>query len=142
MNIYATRTLVYENEISEIDFKLKEEFGFDYEKHEDFLIEGDSNGYADAYPIKIEEVIQELVNMKEAGATHVEIGYHCDHIGYIFEGYRIKPMSTEDAKSIENKKNAEEEKQKKISELKRQIQMLENNSTYGAFPRKDDDLPF
>jgi hypothetical protein len=32
------------------------------------------------------------------------------------------------------------EKQKKITELKRQIQMLENNSTYGAYP-KEDDLP-
>lgn len=103
-NVYLKREVVYESEISEIDFKLQEEFGFDCEKHEDFLIEGDSNGYADAYPIKIEEVVQELVNMKEAGATHVEIGYHCDHIGYIFEGYRIKSMSTEDAKSIENKK--------------------------------------
>ena len=126
MNIYVKRELVYENELSEIDVQFEDEFGFDYEEHEDFIVEGDSNGYADAYPIKIEEVIQELVNMKDAGATHVEIGYHCDHIGYIFEGYKIKSMTSEEVEDVENKKKAEEEKQKKITELKRQIQMLEN----------------
>ena len=101
MDIYVKRELVYENELSEIDFQLKEEFGFDYEKHDDFIVEGDSNDYADAYPIKIEEVIQELTNMKDAGATHVEIGYHCDHIGYIFEGYEIKSMTSAEVKSLE-----------------------------------------
>jgi len=140
MDLYAKRELVYENEISELDFKLYDEFGFDNEEG-NFIIEGDSNGYADAYPIKIEEVIQELVNMKDAGATHIEIGYHCDHIGYIFEGYKIKSMTSEEVEDVENKKKAKEEKQKKIAELKRQIQMLENNSTYGAYP-KEDDLPF
>ena len=144
MDIYAKRELVYKNELSEIDIQLQDEFGFDWEKHDDFIINGDSNGYADAYPINIEEVIQELVNMKDAGATHVEIGYHCDHIGYIFEGYRIKSMTTEEVENVENEKKAEEEKQKKIAELKRQIQMLENNSTYGAHPKQDisDNLPF
>ena len=135
MDIYVKRELVYENELSEIDFQLKEEFGFDYEKHDDFIVEGDSNDYADAYPIKIEEVIQELANMKDAGATHVEIGYHCDHIGYIFEGYKIKSMTGEEVENVENEKKAEEKKQK-IAELKRQIQMLENTSTYGAYPNK------
>jgi len=125
-NTYVKRELVYENELSEIDFKLQEEFGFDCKKHDHFIVEGDSNGYADAYPIKIEEVIQELVNMKNAGATHVEIEYHCDHIGYIFEGYKIKSMTSKEVESVENEKKIEEEKQKKITELKRQIQMLEN----------------
>lgn len=144
MNIHVQRDLVYENELSEIDFQLQDEFGFDYEKHDGFIINGDSNGYADAYPIKIEEVIQELVNMKDAGATHVEIGYHCDHIGYIFEGYKIKSMTEKEVEAVENEKKAEEEKQKKIAELKRQIQMLENNSTDGANSKgsTSDDLPF
>lgn len=139
-NVYLKREVVYESEISEIDFKLKEEFGFDYEKHEDFLIEGDSNGYADAYPIKIEHIIQELVNMKDAGATHVEIGYHCDHIGYIFEGYRIKPMDKSEVEEIKNMKAKNDKKIQEIADLKQRIKELE--SADDRFNQIVDDLPF
>lgn len=141
MNIYAKRTLVYENEISEIDFKLHEEFGFDYEKHEDFLIEGASTGYADAYPIKIEEIIKELENMQKAGATHVEIGYHCDHIGYIFEGYKIEQMSTDDVFQYEEKERLKYEKEQKRLELLKQLQELDRE-VIAIKTETEDDLPF
>lgn len=136
-NVYIKRKLVYDNELSEIDFDLYKEFGFDSDKHEDCLIVGDSRGYADAYPIKIEKVIQELVNMKEAGSTHVEIGYHCDHIGYIFEGYNISKMSNDEVNKLLEEKRAKKTKQDQIAALKKQIQILEN-SQYGATPKRDE----
>jgi hypothetical protein len=107
INIYVKRNLVYENELSELDSVLEKEFGFDYETQEDFFIEGDYAGYADASPINIDHVIQELSNMKAAGATHVEIGYHCDHIGYIFEGYQITPMTETEVNQLKQKQESE-----------------------------------
>ena len=130
MNIYVKRKLVYENELSEIDFILRDEFGFDYETHDGFFIEGDYNGYTDAYPINIDHVIQELSNMKAAGATHVEIGYHCDHIGYIFEGYQITPMTETEVNHLEQKQESERHKREKINDLRKQIKILENDSDY------------
>lgn len=100
-NIYVKKKLVYDNEISELDFELHGEFGFDYEESDDFIIQhegGDNEGY----PIKIESVIQELVNMKECGATHVAIDYHCDHIGYIFEGFNIRTLTPSEITELED----------------------------------------
>ena len=90
-NVYVKITPVYNNEISELDFKLYEEFEFDYENHDSFITEGESID-GDEYPIKIETMIQELVKMKKKNVTHVEIGYHCDHIGYVFKGYNLKKI--------------------------------------------------
>lgn len=130
MSIHIKKKLVYENELSELDSVLEKEFGFDYENHEDFFIEGDYAGYADAFPINIDRIIQELSNMKAAGATHVEIGYHCDHIGYIFEGYQITLMTETEVNQLKQKQESERRKQEKINDLRKQIKILENDSDY------------
>lgn len=129
-NIYVNKKLVYENEITEIDFVLHDEFGYDYEKHEDFIIHTESEGYGESYPINIDSVIQELSKMKESGATHVEITYHCDHIGYIFEGYQITKLTESDVSQLKKNEETEAErlKRERIEDLKKQIQMLENDS--------------
>lgn len=43
------------------------------------------DAYTDSYPINIETLEKMLQDAKSKGATHVEIDYHCDHIGYIVE---------------------------------------------------------
>lgn len=129
-NIYVKRNLVYENELSEIDFVLHNEFRYNYEEHEDFFIEGEYAGRADAFPININDVIQELSNMKDAGATHVEIGYHCDRIGYIFEGYQITSMTETGVNQLKQKQESERLKQEKINDLRKQIKTLENELDY------------
>ena len=139
MDLYVKRELVYENEISELDFKLYDEFGFDNEDG-NFIIEGDYAGYTDAYPIKIDDLIQELNLMKNAGSTHAEIGYHCDHIGYIFEGYRIEPMTTSEVEAIKNIKAKKDKKLQEIADLKQRIKELE--SADDRFNQMSDDLPF
>lgn len=130
MNIYVKRKFVYENELSEIDFILRDEFGFDYETHDEFFIEGDVSPYADAFPVNIDVIIQELSNMKAAGVTHVEIDYHRDHIGYIFEGYQITLMTETEVNHLEQKQESERRKREKINDLRKQIEILENDLDY------------
>jgi hypothetical protein len=139
-NIYVNQKLVYDNEISDLDIALHEEFGFDYETHDDLIIEHQGNHDTSNFPIKIETIIQELVNMKDSGATHSVIEYHCDHIGYIFNGFNIKKMTTGEITELEAFKKKQNDKQQQINELKAQLKELESTD----IPKNEfnDDLPF
>ena len=102
---------LYENEISEIDFLLKDKFGFDYESgefHENYTNCNDMY----VHPMHIDDMIAELQNIKSKGCTHASIDYHEDHIGYIFEGYKIEKMTPKEVKELEEKKRKERERLK------------------------------
>lgn len=97
LEIKVTKKTVYNVEISEIDFVLQDEFSTDNEKEEfeDIsldITEAESNitAYTDGCPLKIETLEKMLADAKSKGATHVEIDYHCDHIGYIVAGFKIE----------------------------------------------------
>ena len=123
--IYVTKRLVDDIEYSEIDFKLHNEFGFDYDIHEEFVEIQMGRGDADGYPINIDKMIKTLEDMKAKGATHVEMNYHCDHIGYEISGYEIKPSKQEEIDIYENERLTQRQKDAKIRELYKQIQDLQ-----------------
>lgn len=139
--LYLKRTLVYENEISELDYELYDEFGFDSTTHSRGILIDTDDYDSNAYPVSIDKLIEELTEMKQQGATHVEIQYHTDHIGYVFEGYTIKAMSDTDIEEHNHQMQVERDKERRIAELKKQIRILEN-SHYGAYPKQNDDFPF
>jgi len=112
-NIYITKTLVEEENFSELDFVLQDKFGFDYEDGSDFIrIENGFGNTSEAFPIDIDTIITTLQTMKEKGATHVEIEHHVDHIGYDISSYNIRNSTAEEIKLYEDKSIKQAEKQK------------------------------
>lgn len=96
LEIKVTKQAVYMEEISEIDFVLQDELSTASEKEEfenlyiNVDVTGKNDVHTDSHPIKIETIEKMLNDAKSKGATHVEIDYHCDHIGYIVAGYKIE----------------------------------------------------
>lgn len=104
-NIYITKSLIKNDSFGELDFVLYDEFGFDYEIYDDFVTIEKGQGQADGFPVKIDQMIEKLQQMKNEGATHVEISYHCDHFDYEISGYKIETSSQEDINERNNGKN-------------------------------------
>lgn len=123
--VYVTKRLVADIEHSEIDFDLYNQFGFDYDTHSEFVDIQMGQGGADGYPIDIDRLVKTLTDMKAKGATHVEMNYHCDHIGYEISGYEIKPSAKEEIEIYENERLTQRQKDAKIRELYKQIQELQ-----------------
>ena len=95
-NIYITKTLVANDNQSELDFVLQDEFNFSYDTHEQLVeIEKGKSYSAHSTPIKIDDMIKILQGLKDRGATHVQIEDHCDHIGYDISGFEIR-LSTQE----------------------------------------------
>ena len=123
------KKLIDDVELSEIDMDLHESFGYTYEDDDpDFEFFKEGYGDVDTYPIDIDKVLNLLNSFKEKGATHVEMDYHCDHVGYLFSAYTLSLMSNEELKEINKIKNKkqEEEKQRQIILLQEEINRLKN----------------
>ena len=119
----------------------------DLDLHEEFINNGDDDeleivrvgrGRADGFPIDIDRMIYALTGLKEAGATHVEIDYHCDHIGYDISGYNITKLDKEEESRLIIKQQEERIREEKIRKLKNELRELENENN----PNDTDDLPF
>lgn len=127
--IYVKLKEITDNEMTEIDFDLQDEFGFSYETHDNFVI--DYEGNYENYPIKIERLIDHLNSIKDNGATHVSIDYHVDHIGYIINGFDIRLMTTDEVNEYTNKhqevKSIEEEYIEGMRKIKEEYQSKLNS---------------
>lgn len=86
------RKIIDSTGFGELDFRLNEDFGVGENDYITFVGE---RGRADAFPVKIDDMIDRLVELKEKGATHVEIDYHCDHIDYEIDGLKLE-LATDD----------------------------------------------
>lgn len=128
-NIYITQTFIENKGFSELDFELQNEFGFEYDEDytNEFEIIEKGKGYADGYPVNIDKMIELLKVLKSKGATHVELDYHCDQIGYDISGYKIEPSSQSDIDEYNTKIQKHLEKNKKINELYDEIKKIEKS---------------
>ena len=124
-NVYVTLELVKNVRSERVYDEIREEFGFDYEKHDDFCEIPRSFGSADTEPIKIDDVIKILTDLKEMGSTHVQMEYDCDHYEYTFSGMKIQlaeeRLINKYLKHCEKEKNIDV----KISDLNKQIRELQ-----------------
>lgn len=126
-NIYVTKTLIGNDNQSELDFVLYDDFGFSYDTHDQFNeIEKGKGYYADANPIKIDDMIKVLQGLKDRGATHVQIEEHCDHQGYDISGFEIRFSTQEEIDEYESKRKVEMEKRQRILELQKEIEKVRN----------------
>ena len=126
-NIYITKILIDNDDQSELDFVLYDDFGFSYDTHDQFNEIEKGRGYADATPIKIDDMIKILQGLKERGATHVQIEDHCDHQGYDISGFEIRLSSQEEIDEYDSKRKSEMEKRQRVLELQKEINKIKNS---------------
>lgn len=127
-NIYVTKTLIGNDNQSELDFVLYDDFGFSYDTHDEFVeIQKGKGYYADSTPIKIDDMIKILQSLKEKGATHVQIEDHCDHQGYDISGFEIRLSNQEEVHEYENMRKVEMEKKQRVLELENEINKIKNS---------------
>ena len=124
-NVYVTKILKSDEEFSEIDFDLYKEFGFNFDDFEDFVEIKMGQGGSDGYPIKIDRMIEHLQSIKANGVTHVELDYHCDHIGYVISGFEMRPSTPEEIVVFMDKETTQKNKENKIAELYAEIRKLQ-----------------
>jgi hypothetical protein len=122
--VYITKKHINNKNQSELDFELQDEFGFNYDDYDEFVEIEKGHGSADSHPIKIDKMIEILQSLKNEGCSHVQIEYHCDHIGYDISGFEINLSNNDDIESYKRKQSERKFKNQKISELQKQINDL------------------
>jgi len=91
---------ICKNSTEELDFQFYNEvLGKDrvnqiYDKEDlnehpsDYITDTRNSNVSDQYPIKIEELERIIEKYKEKGCNYIAIGYHEDHMEYMFEGIK------------------------------------------------------
>ena len=128
-NIYITQELIKDEELSEYDFVLQDEFGFDHEKFDHFISICKKPGYADSQEINIDTIIKRLESFKKKGATHISLEAHTDHHGLLLSAYKITLSSPEEIEDYENNIKKRNEKQKQINKLENEIEKIKKWNT-------------
>ena len=124
--MYITKEVIGDVEHSEIDFLIRDEFGFDYENHQELVEIEVGNGDVRNEPINIDTLIESLQGLKEKGSTHVSLDYHCDHIGYEMTGYKIYLSTEEQINVYEEKLKIKREKELKLMALREEYSKIAN----------------
>jgi len=127
---YVTKKYFKEIEISEIDF-VNDNLLFgqseDYIDKEYITTEVEHSWYAgESYPMEIDAMIETLNNLKEQGANFVEVVYHCDHIGYVFNGLEMRKATKQEIAEYLGEEQAQEklEKEQEIAALEEKLRKL------------------
>jgi len=133
IQIRLTKEFIAEVEDSEIDFDLQREFAGEVDSDTyvniEWIEKGGPKWGSEGYPIRIDRVMQTLQEMKDKGATHVEMDemeYHCDHISYPIYGYRITHADQADIDELEQKKTQAEKLAAEAKELRAKLREVED----------------
>jgi hypothetical protein len=123
INNSITKIYKTSESLTEIDFVLRDKIlGKNWSENEerfgDITLNNDYNSWkGESHPINIDDVIKALEKLKKKGSNYVEIMYHCDHIGYYFNGLDIHRSTDIEIKENEMTLDAME-KLKKEAEIK------------------------
>ena len=125
-NIYISKKLIDEADVSEIDFDFNEAFGFDYDYYDDIIDINKNKSSLDSEPILIDRLINILQELKNNGANYVQLEENCDHQGYDIEGFQIRLATPEEIENYYNKDKILEKskKQEKIKRLEEELKKL------------------
>ena len=124
--MYITKEVIGDVEHSEIDFLIRDDFGFDYENDQELVEIEVGNGDVTNEPISIDLMVKTLQELKEKGSTHVSLSYHTDHIGYEMTGYKIYLSTEEQINAYEEKIKARREKNLKLEALREEYSRIAN----------------
>jgi hypothetical protein len=124
--MYITKEVIGDVEHSEIDFLIRDDFGFDYENDQELVEIEVGNGDVTNEPISIDLMVKTLQELKQKGSTHVALNYHTDHIGYEMTGYKIYLSTEEQINSYEEKLKIKREKELKLMALREEYNKIAN----------------
>ncbi len=126
MDIFLNKKLISDIETDEYhEDELAQEFGLSFDWEEDQIITfNEGYGSPDSESIPIDILIGKLQKMKDAGATHVELEYHQDHLTYEIAGYQYSLASQSQIDEYLKRKAENEVKEAKVKELQKQIQTI------------------
>ncbi len=115
--VYYKSTVVGAERYHDMHILLEKEFGFEFETHDSFINVNTEKSQIDirtseAHPINIDTLIGILQEQKAKGATHVELEYNVDNIGYDVTYLKME-NPTEKEISLYKKREREHEKFKK-----------------------------
>jgi hypothetical protein len=103
-------------------------FGYEVDLEEVKVIErndGKGTGWkGECSPIKISDMEDMIARIKEEGATHIEVMFHCDHDNYCISGVEIREMNEDEINLI--KIVLESEKEAEIMKLEEEAHRLVN----------------
>ena len=102
-----------------LDCRPYEELGYHYDTHEDFIVLGERLD-TDAGLVNIEQLINNLTEMRSNGATHVACDFHCDHVELDLYSVEYRLATPEEIKAYTTKIEIKEEAKKQ-----REIELLE-----------------
>lgn len=117
-------------ETEEQDLVLYNQFFTEEEMDNDwpsFIYENDGSRWGEGDPIKIEDLQNHLEEIKNSGASHVEIMHHEDHHCYIFTPSFIRKATEEEIKAEEDrvKEGLKMKRLERIKNMKEEIQRME-----------------
>ena len=129
IQLKLTKEFIAEVEDGELDFDLQREFvgELDSDTYVDieWIEKGGPKWGSEGYPVRIDRIMQILQEMKDKGATHVEMEYHCDHISYPIYGYRITHADQADIDEMEQKKTQAEKLNAEADVLRAKLREIE-----------------
>ena len=132
IKVYLTKEFIESVEDSEIDFDLMREFGAEPDGDNyidiEWMQKGGPKWGVDGFPINIDRMIETLQSLKQKGATHIEMEYHCDHISYPIDAYRITHSTQEDIEAEKAKMTKAQKLEAEKAELRAKLRELEQES--------------
>lgn len=129
---YISNTLLKNEELTELDFELGDEFNHDYDG-DGWLIEMDGNSkckdkwYVNTTSVKIENLLELINKFKKLGATHIKMNHHGDHHGYEFSAMEVKLATEGQIEKYEAYQKLRKKKQKQIDKLRKEIERIQNS---------------
>jgi hypothetical protein len=83
-------------------------------------------GGGEGIPIRIDDVIEILNGLKEKGATHVQMDWHCDHLEYEFYGLEVRKATEKEMEEESERLHEENKKEadKRIAAYEEEIEKL------------------
>lgn len=130
IQIRLTKEFIAEVEDGELDFYLQREFvgEVDSDTYVDieWIEKGGPKWGSEGYPVRIDRIMEILQEMKDKGATHVEMEYHCDHISYPIYGYRITLADQADVDELEKKRTQAEKLNAEANMLRAKLREIED----------------
>ena len=126
--VYITKKFIRDEEFSEIDFEFQDEFKIKEDQDYAIIELGRSHLDPCTRPIRIELLIETLKEMKMAGATHIEMDYHEDHIGYEISAFKYYFSKPDEILVYEQELSEEDQHNRSIrrADLQRQLNDLDN----------------
>ena len=138
---YLHKIHIEDHIFDDLDIRLHDEIGLDYDNNEQYEIIEVGQGQAYGYVIRIDQMIEKLVELNSKGATHVEINHDEDHIGYDISGFILRPSTPNEIEEYEGIQRVRREKEEKRMDLIRQLAELDQERE-AVSKDKYEDLPF